>query len=386
MIASTPPQMPRATRHHGPIQLGEKLLIAALTFATTNCSDSNQTDQTTESQAPTVPNAVATTQESLNMQLNDYLASVTPGQLGISVLMARGGRMVYSNNRGMANTLTNAPVTSHTGFRLASVSKPFTAVAVMQLVERGELQLDDLLLDYVPELPDSYQNITVDHLLSHRSGIIDIFNDFWNPSLFQHMTLDGLVSYLGTEHEKLEFEPGTKGDYSNTGYMLLAKLIERRTGATFSEHMAENVFNPAGMDDSYINDEYKFIEPDDALNFGNRTTYYGYTNFFKGSMAQVSSTDDFLHFFQALREGKLVSEETLTEMTTSHGDLRKVGAYGYGFFVGDETYRHLGEWDGFCTLVSFDTARDRAWVVLTNSGATGWAQLSDIDEIISRAN
>lgn len=321
----------------------------------------------------------------LAQQLDAALATAAPDQPGISVLVMQDGVETYSAQRGMANTLTRTPVSRSTGFRLASVSKPFTAVAVMQLVEQGRLTLADSILDHLPELPGHWRPITLEHLLSHQSGIVDIFNDFWTPSVFNNMTLDGLLAYLSTSQRTLEFAPATRGDYSNTGFMLLAKIVERRTGKRFGQHMAEAVFQPAGMLGSYINDEFQPIKAGDALNHGDRTTFYGFTTYFKGSMAQVSSADDFLHFFQALLAGRLVKPETLADMWRRRAVLVGGGAMGLGFFLTANGVTHLGEWDGFWTLMSIDTQRKRAWTVLTNSGTTGHNQLTEIDRIVSRA-
>ncbi|WP_457418240.1 serine hydrolase domain-containing protein [Roseateles sp. P5_E7] len=321
------------------------------------------------------------TSGTLTERLNAYLAAQPADQPGISVLAVRDGMEFYSGNRGMANTLTGTAVGRHTGFRLASVSKPFTAVAIMQLVERGQLRLSDSLLDYIPELPAAWRAITIEHLLTHRSGVIDIFNDFWTPAVFEGMTLDGLIPYLATRQTTLEFTPGSRGDYSNTGYMLLAKVIERRLGVRFSDHMAENIFKPAGMTDSYINDEFQPIKPGDALNYADRTTFYGHTTYFKGSMAQVSSTDDFLHFFNALLAGKLVSAQTLSDMTRLQSTLGGNVSYGYGFGITNYGVNHLGEWDGFWTSMSIDFTHRRAWFVLTNSGPVGQRHITALEPI-----
>lgn len=331
-----------------------------------------------------VPAATAapdTTSGTLSQRVDAYLAALPANQPGISVLAIRDGSEFYSGNQGLANSLTGTAVSRHTGFRLASVSKPFTAVAIMQLVERGQLRLSDSLLDHIPELPAHWRAITIEHLLTHRSGVIDIFNDFWTPDVFEKMTLDGLIPYLSTRQATLEFTPGSRGDYSNTGYMLLAKVIERRLGVRFSDYMAENIFKPAGMADSYINDEFQPIKPGDALNYADRTTFYGHTTYFKGSMAQVSSTDDFLHFFNALLAGKLVSAQTLGDMTRQQSNLAGNVSYGYGFGITNYGVNHLGEWDGFWTSMSIDFTRRRAWFVLTNSGSVGHGHVSALEPI-----
>lgn len=301
---------------------------------------------------------------------------------GISVVVVKNGKLVYSGSRGMADIPAGIPIASNTGFRLASVSKSFTAIAIMQLVERGELKLTDSLLDYMPELPASWQKITIAQLLSHRSGIYDIINDRWDTSLLNGMTHASLISYL-INHPTLEFEPGTQGDYSNTGFMLLATIIERKTGLSFPAYMQKNIFGPANMSGSYINDENQVIKYGDALNYANLRTFYGITTNFKGSMAQVSSTDDFFNFFAAVRNNTLVSAETWAEMWRSRGVLAGGGdGYGYGFILAGDVGGHMGDWDSFQTEMTFIHSRDAAFAILTNSGRAGVVSRNDIRNII----
>jgi CubicO group peptidase (beta-lactamase class C family) len=316
-------------------------------------------------------------------KIDDYLAANQPAnQPGISIVIIKNGEQVYSGGKGMADIPSGVAIASNTGFRLASVSKPFTAIAVMQLVERGELKLTDSLLDYIPELPEAWRSITIDHLLAHRSGIYDIFNDYLSPTLVNGMDHTKLINYFIT-NPKLEFETGTRTDYSNTGYMLLATVIERKTGLSFPMYMQQNIFGPANMSGSYINDISQAIKYGDALNYGRLRTYYGITTNLKGSMAQVSSRDDFVHFFDALRNNTLVSAQTLADMWRSRGNLAgtPVG-FGYGFAIIDDTVGHGGDWDGFQTEMTFIPSKGVAFAILTNGGSVGRSRLHDIRNII----
>lgn len=353
----------------------------ALPWLLAGCGGSSDAALSTTPTPTTPPPTTGT----LTERLDAYLANLPADSAGISVMAVRDGAEFYSGARGMANTRTGVAVSRRTGFRLASVSKPFTAVAVMQLVERGQLRLSDSLLDHIPELPAHWRAITLEHLLTHRSGVIDVFNDFWTPAAFNGMTLDGLIPYLVNQRPTLEFSPGSRGDYSNTGFMLLAKVIERRTGRRFGEHMAEHVFQPAGMADSYINDEFQPIKPGDALNHADRTTFYGYTTYLKGSMAQVSSAEDCLRFFQALLSNRLVSAATLASMMSPLSAMASGGTCGYAFFMTQYGVTHNGEWDSFYTLMSIDMARRRAWAVLTNSGARGREQIFALERMFSES-
>lgn len=359
------------------------IAVALSIFILMGCGG-NQSNNENERPINSSTTSAATEPSTLPEKIDQYLESnQSDNAAGISILVLQDGEEIYSASKGMANINSRTSISRETGFRLASVSKPFTAIAIMQLVEKGELKLSDSVLDYIPELSPTWKAITIDYLLSHQSGIYDIFNDFWSPSITNNLTMNGLIDYL-SNNPTLEFTPGSKGDYSNTGYMLLAIIIERKTSLRFSEYMARNIFEPANMKDSYINDEYQEIKPGDAINYADRYAYYGITTYLTGSMAQVSSTDDFSHFFDALYKGKLVSDQTLNIITSKHSWLGFV-SYGYGFIVDENFYGHSGQWDGFETELAIDTGRRIEWVILTNSGALGRNHINAIHALIRNA-
>lgn len=344
--------------------------------SSSSASSSSSSSNSLSSVASSLENSSASSSNSsllpaaLAQKIDAYLAAnISTTQPGISVLVLKNGQLAYSGGRGMADIPNGISVASNTGFRLASVSKSFTAIAVMQLVEKGEIKLTDSLLDYIPELPKSWRKITIEHLLTHKSGIYDIINDWWPPTPLNGLTNATLIPYL-TQRPALEFEPGTACDYSNTGYMLLVSVIERKTGMSFSNYMQQHLFGPAGMTGSYINDENQAIKPGDALNRGQLRTFFGLNIYLKGSMAQVSSADDFLHFFDALRNNKLVSADTKAEMLRVHGTLRGYNiGYGYGFIVAGDYLGHSGDWDGFQTEMGIIKSTGVEFAILTNSGS-----------------
>lgn len=306
----------------------------------------------------------------LVQKIDAYLAAnIQTTQPGISVLVAKNGKLAYSGGRGMADIPAGLPVTGDTGFRLASVSKSFTAIAVMQLVDKGELKLTDLLVDYVPELPASWNKITIEHLLTHKSGVYDIINDWWPVTPLNGLTSTSLIPYLA-QRPALEFTPGAACDYSNTGYMLLVNVIEKKTGMSFSNYMQQHIFGPAGMGSSYITDEHQAIKSGDALNRAQHQTFFGLNIYLKGSMAQVSSANDFFNFFDAFRNHKLVSAQTQSEILRVHGTLRGYNiGYGYGFIVAGDYLGHSGDWDGFQTEMGIIKSTGVEFAILTNSGS-----------------
>ncbi len=192
------------------------------------------------------PGDQATLTETLDKYLDTNLDDNSPG---MAILVIKDGEVTYKNAKGMANKHTGLFITSDTGFRLASVSKTFTAIAIMQLYEQQLLTVEESIITFLPELPSSWQGITIHHLLSHQSGIPDYLNDLGIDSWPDGVTNKDVLEYFSA-NDSLEFVPGTKGEYSNTGYLLLAEIVSRVTGVRFAVYMENNLFHPLGMKDS----------------------------------------------------------------------------------------------------------------------------------------
>ena len=320
-------------------------------------------------------------QETITATIDTYLdANQESNTPGVSIVVRKNGEIEYSSSRGMANKLTGVPISNTTGFRLASVSKPFTAIAIMQLYEQGALTLESKLIDYIPELPSTWHGISIHHLLSHRSGIPDFLNDIWDDKRNNGLTNQGLIEYF-SRNDELEFTPGTRGDYSNSGYVLLAEIVSRVSGASFSEHMQANIFGPVGMVNSYITSELMELEQGDALNYADRDTYHGIKLYTYGSMAQVSSADDLNSFVQALLNDEIISAETLALMLQTHSKITDVGDYGYGFLVGN-AYSHTGLWDSFNTSITFYPNNQIEVIFLSNGGELTDKHMSNIQKLV----
>lgn len=308
---------------------------------------------------------------------------------GLGVLVKHNGNAVYKVSKGVANSLTNVELDDDTGYRLASISKTFTALAIMQQVELGALSLDDSILRYIPELPESWENITIHHLLSHQSGIPDFQNDWWDANWLDGLTNQGLINYF-TENSSLEFEPGQKADYSNSGFALLAEIVSRLSGMSFADYMQTNIFGPAGMVDSYIIDEKHGLKDKDAINFATQETFYGLSLYTFGSMGQVSSLNDFEYFFTALLNGDIVSLDTLKLMIKRHSTTIEGQHFGYGIDLGYDNnnvfsgnvYGHTGKWDGFTCLYAIAPTIDTQLVILTNGGDTTNTHRNNITELV----
>ena len=305
----------------------------------------------------------------------------------LTVLIRHNNETVYQLSTGIAQESIQAPSFTTTAFNLASVSKPFTAIAVMQLQENMLLNLNDSVLDYVPELPESWQNINIHQLLSHQSGIYDFLNDQdvlqFDDELIEGLTNSRLIEYFISDPE-LEFEPGTRSEYSNTGYVLLAEVIEEASSMPFQEYMDTFVFQPAEMTFSFVQRETGLPTEDLALNWGVVEQVYGYHLYATGSDSQFSSMDDFIGFFDAMTNSSLISDESLAQMTELHS--RDIG-YGYGFAITNkgtstEAWRHTGELDGYRSLLAIYPNDNIQMVVLGNGGPMTTRLYQNIEQTV----
>ncbi|MGI9220294.1 MAG: serine hydrolase domain-containing protein [Woeseiaceae bacterium] len=188
----------------------------------------------------------------------DHDHTDTPGcALGV----IHDGEFIYRQGYGMANLEYDIPITSSSVFRIASTSKQFTGMAVALLAESGKISLQDSLSRFFPEFADWAEQVTVMHLLQHRSGVRDYLTLAWLVGLTEytdHYTLEWVLELLARQQET-NFEPGSEFLYSNSGYMLLAQIVERVTGQTLREYSEENIFGPLGMTHSRFQDNHAHI-------------------------------------------------------------------------------------------------------------------------------
>jgi CubicO group peptidase (beta-lactamase class C family) len=278
-----------------------------------------------------------------------------------SVLLAKNGKVLYKGAFGVANKDFGAPNKTDTKFNLGSMNKMFTAVAIAQLVEKGKISYDDPLAKFIPDFPnaEAAQKIKIKHLLSHTAGLGGYFSDrYWKLSRDQIRTVDDMLKLAREDEKEVKFEPGSKWQYSNTGMMVLGKVIEIASGQSYFDYVRENVYKPAGMTntDCYELDK---INTNLAVGYDKQFTDSGVTwanNVFAHVLrggpqgGGYSTVEDLLKFDQALRSGKLVSAESLKTLTTPKPELNSPG-YGYGFFA-SATSPSTGHSGGFIGINS----------------------------------
>lgn len=351
------------------------LLLAAL--LTSACVESPVTTSP-EPEPEAVPGARIDT--ALAARIDGFLATVPADAPGLSVLVRHNDEVVYYGARGLANAHTGRELTVHSRFRLASVSKTFTAVAVMQLVERGTLGLDESVLTYFPEFDASWEPMTIRMLLSHRAGTYDFLADFRGSPWRQGLDNQRVIDYFA-EHPTLKFTPGTEIRYSNSNYLLLAEIVSRVTGVPFARYMDEQFFEPLGMTTTYCRDAEVPLGEDEVLNFAERETYFGIRTYTLGAMGMVSSAYEVDLFMRALARGELLNEGSMAQMRVPYGTLFGV-SYGLGLMFGDDWYGHGGSLDGFQTTIAVYPQRNAHLVLLSNGGERTSGYLREVASIV----
>lgn len=294
---------------------------------------------------------------------------------GLSLAVVRNGKVVLAEGYGLADMELNAPAKPNTVYQLASVTKQFTATAVMMLVEEGKISLDDKIAQRLPDLPAAWGEVTVRQLLSHTSGI----KGYTETPGFEKRTRVDMTSaeILGLVKElPLEFKPGEKWEYSNTGYFLLGMLIEKASGKSYGEFLAERIFSPLGMASTRVNDLAEII-PNRASGYAWRGKVVNAERtsptqpFSAGAL--VSTVEDMAKWDAALYTEKLLKKATLEQMWTA-ASLSGGGSanYGFGWAVGrPQGHRLVGHGGG---ITGFSTQIDRyrddglTVVVLANQG------------------
>ena len=308
-------------------------------------------------------------------------------QFNGTALVAENGRVIYKGAFGMANMEWNIPNTPDTKFRLGSITKQFTSMLTLQLVEQGKIKLDGKISDYLPDYrKDIGQKVTVHHLLTHTSGIPSYTGQpafFENVSRNPYKVADFVKKYASGD---LEFEPGSKYSYNNSGYFLLGAIIEQVTGKPYEQVLKQNILDPAGMKNTGY-DHHDTIIPKRASGYSK--TADGYTNalyldmsipYAAGSM--YSTVEDLYLWDQALYTDKLLSAQSKALMFKPF-----LENYAYGWVITNASFKqndqpvqvitHGGGINGFTTTIVRFPQEKNLIVMLDNTGTGYLDRLSD---------
>jgi D-alanyl-D-alanine carboxypeptidase len=302
-----------------------------------------------------------------------------PDQPGAAVIAVKDGKVVFRKGYGMANLELGVEVKPDMVFRLGSITKQFTAVAILMLAEQGKLSLSDDITKYLPDFPTQGHKITIEHLLTHTSGIKNYTAlPEWLPLWRKDMSLTDLIGIF--KDKPLDFAPGEKWSYSNSGYILLGAIIEKASGETYQDFIEKKIFAQVGMKHSFYDRTYRLIpgrvegyskQGEDFINCAYLSMTQPYA---AGSLA--SSVDDLALWDQALYTEKLVKQESLQRAwTTFHLNNGKPTNYGYGWGVSSlEDHRlifHNGGINGFATSAMRLPEIQGYVAILTNSDSDG---------------
>jgi CubicO group peptidase (beta-lactamase class C family) len=341
------------------------LLVPSIAFAQTPATTRAATSPVTARRGLTATEAAA---------LDAVFASAYPANSpGATVLIARGDTVLYRKAFGMADIELRVPMKPENVLQLASITKQFTSVAILMLMEQGKLSLQDPLSKYVAGF-DRADEITVHHLLNHSSGL----TSYTNLPTFREKTREDLTPMQIAEYVKplpLEFAPGAQYAYSNTGYLLLGMIIEQLSGMPYGDFIQKHIFARLGMTHSSYASNYAIV-PNRASGYQLYEGAFERPDYLSPSIAYaagslLSTVDDMLLWNRAIRNNTLISERS-RDLAFSNHPLRngRPSNYGYGWAInelaGARTVEHTGGINGYATSGVYVPSRDVYAIVLTN--------------------
>lgn len=348
---------------------------------------SSRSEPRTASAAPIPPRPSVEAVEALPELAERLSREGSAGRFSGAVLVARGDKVLFRQVYGMASHERGEPLSLDSRFRLASVSKQFTAAAILKLQDDGVLTIADPLCKWIQPCPEAWAPIRLHHLLSHTSGVPDLMaRPAWGLQRVTPKTADALLE--DSKGFRLQFTPGSKVRYNNAGYNLLGSVVERASGMPLEAYLDKAFFQPLGMADT----------GSDADAAGH-DVIMGYANFPGGLTAQpdanvsivfgagalYSTLDDLLVWQRALHQGGVLSAHSYAQMLADHAPSDTPGErgyprrdWGYGQFVNslgrqvrpqflDRQIYHTGSWSGFRNLVTYQPDADVTVIVLANN-------------------
>lgn len=332
-------------------------------------------------------------------QLDKYMDKIfySSNMPSISILIVDNGKTVYNKSFGYANVETLEKATPSTNYRLASVSKMFTAMSIMILKDRGQLDYDMSVKDILEDFPEYGKDITIRHLLNHTSGLrsfydlTELLDEEFNE---ENQILDSDVYEIVKRADSTYFTPGSIFKYSDTGYIILGLVVEEVSGMKLSDFMKENIFMPLSMDNTVLFDK--------TLNMSINNRAYGtdsdgkkyiikdqsYSSATRGDGSVYSSLEDLYKWDQALYSDKLVSKETMQEAYTPPKHLNSLYEnYTCGWIFrknGEDQLEqvHAGSTQGFSTIYFRIPEKQQAIIILSNMNE--YNIVYDMDEKIRK--
>ena len=305
-------------------------------------------------------------------ELNSYMDKYNDEFLfSGTVSVKKGDDIIFQKGYGLASVEHGVSNTIDTVFRLYSLSKQFTAAAVLLLEEKGLLELSNKLSDYFPKITNLNKKITLYQLLTHTSGIFNYSDiEFSHTRIYNlHLSNDEIISLF--KDKSLSFEPGADYEYCNSGYFLLSLIIEKVSGLSYEEFLNENIFNPLDMKDTYVDEGNKIIKNmATGYYINNRNLVhcnYIDMNNLRGSGNICSTVNDINKWTSGLFEERIIIKKQLEKMITPYKSN-----YGCGVFINNNTkcINHTGAAEGFLTQLNYYPQHKLTIQVLSNLGFT----------------
>ena len=328
-------------------------------------------------------------------KIDDYFSrKYKRKQFNGNILFAENGKIISHKSYGYANLKTKEKLTENHSFQLASVSKPFTSVAILQLIENGQINLNDTLQKFFPNFP--YEGITIHQLLCHRSGLsqythfCDAPDSIW-PDKSKTINNQDVIDIISKINPLINYPPDRRYYYCNTNYLLLASVVKKISGIEFKQYLKENIFSPIDMNNSIVYDRTNFndlIIP--TQGYENRTPCEDvYLNGVVGDKGVYSTTMDLLKFDRALEKNLLIND-SLKKLAFSkkNKDYNRNKNYGYGFRLKEHNkygkiVYHTGWWKGYRSYYIKVLKKDQTIIILNNVKR---GRFLNIDKLIDLIN
>lgn len=297
-------------------------------------------------------------------------------QTGLSIAVHKDGETIYHQAFGKANLELDVDMHKDNIFRIGSITKQFTSLSILKLAEQGKLDIQDPIQKYLPDYNTEGKTITIEHLLTHTSGIPSYTGaPQWDQEMRKRdFTTIDLINEFATD--SLEFDPGTQWKYNNTGYVMLGYIIEKLSGLSYADYIQQHLFKPLGMKSSYYGDVQKIIplratgyDRDDEGNLVN--SYYLSMTQPHAAGSILSTVSDLAKWNDAVFDYKIVSKESLIKAHTPYTltDGNSTG-YGYGWGIGEkygkQTIAHGGGINGYLSMGIYYPEEDLYVAVLSN--------------------
>lgn len=302
-----------------------------------------------------------------------------------NVLIIEKGEQILKKSYGMIDFEQKKPLTSGSIFRIGAISKSFTAMSILILVNRKKLSLEDSLYKFYPEM--AYPKITIHELLTHTSGLPDYLSYFYtyDSELMTYARNRDIIAWLENEQIPLSFEPGSSWQYSHSNYVVLAGIIEKVSKKTFPVFLQKEVLQPLGLEHTYLPEYHQDFKSENRV-FGFQTDTKNkfddnFLNYVYGGDGIYSNTDDLLLWVNAWHQNKLVSKKIL-QKAFQPTKLNNGLAYPYGFawHLRQETEEiyHLGTWLGFKSIVLHQPKTETTLIILSNNSCPVFEELVEI--------